>query len=187
MLAVVYSVVGRVRLVEGSVKTRITCPFEFAAVDNGTANRCAVAADVFSQGLDNDVGAVFDGTEQRGRSDGVVHHQRQSLSVRGLGKCLNIDDIDGGIADGFAIHQFGSAVGIGGDFFGFGRIDKAHFYTLARQAVGKEIVCAAVEGFGCDDVVACFDQCLNGIGNCRHTAGNSQCGNASFQTGNTFF
>ena len=124
MLAVVYSVVGRVRLVEGSVKTRIACPLEFAAVDNGTANRCAVAADVFSQGLDNDVGTVFDGTEQRGRSDGVVYHQRQFLSVCGLGECLNIDDIDGGIADGFAIHQFGLAVGIGGDFFGFGRIDK---------------------------------------------------------------
>ena len=99
----------------------------------------------------------------------------------GLGECLNIDNIDGGIADGFAIHQFGSAVGIGGDFFGFGRIDKAHFYALARQAVGKEIVCAAVEGFGCDDVVACFNQSLNGIGNCSHTAGDSQCGDTSFK------
>ena len=107
--------------------------------------------------------------------------------MRGLGKCWNIDNIDGGIADRFAIHQFGAAVSIGGDFFWLGRIDKAYFYALARQAVGKEIVCAAVEGFGCNDVVACFNQSLNGIGNCRHTAGYSQCGDTSFQTGNAFF
>ena len=107
--------------------------------------------------------------------------------MRGLGKCWNIDDIDGRIADGFAIHQFGAAVGIGSNFFGFGRIDKAYFYALAWQAVGKEIVCAAVEGFGCNDVVACFNQGLNGIGNCSHTAGDSQCGDTAFQTGNAFF
>ena len=75
MLAVVYSVVGRVRLVEGSVKTRITCPLEFAAVDNGTANRCTVTADVFGQGLDNDVGAMLDRAEQRGRSDGIIYRR----------------------------------------------------------------------------------------------------------------
>ena len=180
MFGVVYAVVRRIRLIEGFFKTRIACPLEFAAVDNGTANRCTVTTDIFGQGLDNDVGAMLDGAEQCGRSDCVVHHQWQPLSVRGLGECWNINDIDGGIADRFAIHQFGTAVGIGGDFFGFGRIDKAYFNALAQQAVGKEIVSAAVERFGCDDVVACFNQGLNGIGNCSHTAGDSQCGDTAF-------
>ena len=187
MFAVVYAVVRRIRLIEGFFKTRIACPLEFATVDNGTANRCAVAADVFCQRLDNNVGSVFYRAEQCRRSNGVVYHQWQPLSVRGLCECWNINDIDGGIADRFAIHQFGAAVGIGSNFFGFGRIDKAYFYALARQAVGKEIVSAAVERFGCDDVVACFNQGLNGIGNCRHTAGDSQCGDTAFQTGNAFF
>ena len=57
----------------------------------------------------------------------------------GLGECWNIDNIDGGIADRFAIHQFGAAVGIGGDFFWLGWINKAYFYALARQAVGKKL------------------------------------------------
>ena len=140
MFAVVYAVVRRIRLIESFFKARIACPLEFAAVDNGTANRCTVTADVFGQGLDNNVGTVLDRAEQCGRSNGVVHHQWQPLSVRGLCECWNINDIDGGIADRFAIHQFGAAVGIGSNFFGFGRIDKAYFYALARQAVGKEIV-----------------------------------------------
>ena len=63
MFAVVYAVVRRIRPIEGFFKTRIACPLEFTAINNGTANRCAVAADVFGQGLDNDVGAVFDRAE----------------------------------------------------------------------------------------------------------------------------
>ena len=74
MFAVVYAVVRRIRLIEGFFKTRIACPLEFATIDNGTANRCAMAADVFGQGLDNDVGAVLDRAEQRGRSDGIIYY-----------------------------------------------------------------------------------------------------------------
>ena len=75
MFAVVYAVVRRIRLIEGFFKTRIACPLEFAAVDNGTANRCTVTADVFGQGLDNDVGAMLDRAEQRGRSDGIIYRR----------------------------------------------------------------------------------------------------------------
>ena len=74
MFAVVYAVVRRIRLIESFFKARIACPLEFTAINNGTANRCAVAADVFGQGLDNNVGAVFDGSEQRGCSDGIIYH-----------------------------------------------------------------------------------------------------------------
>ena len=130
---------------------------------------------------------MLDRAEQSRRGHGVVHHQRQALCVGGLGKGAHVHHINRRIADGFAIHQPCARIGHFGDLFGAVGVDKAHFYALARQVVGEEIIGAAIERFGSDDVVARFHQGLHGIGNRRHAAGGAQSGNAAFERGHTRF
>ena len=62
-------------------------PIGIAAVDNGTANRCAVAADVFGQGLDNDVGSVLDRAEHVGVAT-VLSTLKAALERARLGQML---------------------------------------------------------------------------------------------------
>ena len=107
--------------------------------------------------------------------------------MRGGGKGGNVHHIDGGVADAFAVNQFGARVGVGGDLFGLGRVDKTHFDALLGQGVGEQVVSAAIQGFGGDDVVARFGQSLHGIGNRRHATGHAQGRQAAFYRGQTLF
>ena len=57
----------------GHVGVFAVVPGEFAGFNDDAAHGGAVAADEFGGGVDNDVGAVFDGAAEVGRGKGVVN------------------------------------------------------------------------------------------------------------------
>lgn len=53
--------------------------------------------------------------------------------------------------------------------------------------MGKQVVCAAVDGLLADDVIALLREGFDRIGDCRRTGGNRQTRDAAFKRGNALF
>lgn len=104
-----------------------------------------MTADIFGQGMHDDVCAKLDRLAQDRRGDGVIHHQRYAAGVGSVGQGLQVDDIAGRVADTLAVHQLGVFVDQFGD--GLGRViaGKAHVDAEAGQQVGEQGVSAAVQ------------------------------------------
>ena len=129
-------------------------PGEAAAVDDGAAQRGAVAAQEFGQRMHDDVGAVVERLEQDRRRDRVVDDQRHAVAVRDLGQRLDVADIAGGIADGLGEHRLGVLVDQPLDRVGLVAVGEASGDALARQNVAEQRVRRAVELRHGDDVAA---------------------------------
>ena len=113
-----------------------------------------MAADELGGRVDHDVGAPLDGPDKRRRGAGVVDDQRQTVLVRDGGELLDVGDVELGIAERLGVD--GACLGVDGgaqavEVVG---IDKAHGDAEARQRVVEEVVGAAVERGGGDDLVA---------------------------------
>jgi hypothetical protein len=102
-------VVGGVGLRDGRELVRLGLPVVLAGVDDGSAERRAVAADPLGEGLDHDGRAVLCGTVEVGRREGVVdedgHRRRQG--VCGLDQRRDVRDVDEGVADGLDVPELG--------------------------------------------------------------------------------
>ena len=112
---------------------------ETAAIDDGAAERRAVAAHELGQRMDDDVGAVLDRPQQDRRRHGVVDDQRHAVALGDLGERLDIADIAGRIADAFA--EDGARLGVDQllDRFGAIALGKADRDALARQDVTNSV------------------------------------------------
>ena len=133
-----------------------------------------MAADVLGQRVDHDIGAVIEGAAQHWRGDGVVDDQRHAMLVGDLGQTLEIDDVAGRIADGLAEDGAGLVID---QRLEAGEIIEgrhAHLDPLTRQAMGEQVVGAAIQLAGADDVVADLHQRLDGIGDRRHAGSHRQ-------------
>ena len=168
MLGIIHAMVRRIRRGELWETFGMRRPIEFAPINDGAADAVAMTTNVFGQRFHHNVCTQFQCWAQQRRGHGVVHHQRQALCMCRVGKSRNVDHIDGRIAYAFAIHQFGFGIDQACNVFRPIRVDKAHFHALVWQSVGKQIVSAAVQGFGGDDVVTRADQGLHRIGNRCH-------------------
>ncbi|MPN18469.1 hypothetical protein SDC9_165829 [bioreactor metagenome] len=82
-------------------------PVEVAGVDHRAADAGAVPPDPFGKRVDHDVSTVFDRAQQRRRSKGRVHDQRDVMLLRKFRIPLDIGDFQCGIADGFDIERTG--------------------------------------------------------------------------------
>jgi hypothetical protein len=88
--------------------------------------------------------------------------------VGDVGPALDIDYITRRVAYGFAKQCFGVGVDQRGHFVEIIRSGKAGFDTLAREGVGEQVIGAAVELRGADDIAADFGDRLDGIAYRRH-------------------
>ena len=67
----------------GDVAELAAClPVELAAVHDDAAQRGAVAADELGGGMNNDICAVLNGTDQVRGAEGIIDDQRQAVLVR---------------------------------------------------------------------------------------------------------
>ena len=110
-------------------------PREFATVDDRAADAGTMAADVFGQGVYDDVGAVFKRAHQCGRGDGVIHHHGYAVAVRDGADGFEINDVAQRIADGFGEHQFGFVVNQLFQRRWVAVVEKAHFDALFGQGM----------------------------------------------------
>ena len=93
MLGVDQAVIGRVGLVEHREAARVRFPREAAAVDDGAAERRAVAAQEFRQRMDDDVGAVIDRPQQDRRRHGVVDDRAERRGASATAASASISQI----------------------------------------------------------------------------------------------
>ena len=116
--------------------------------------RVAVPAQKLGRRVDHDVRAPLDGPHQRRRGRGVVDHQRQLVLVRNGGQLLNVHHIQLGIAQRLGIDRPRLVVDRRAQPVEVVRIHKLHRDAQLGQRVVEEVVSAAVERGGGDNLVA---------------------------------
>ena len=131
-------------------------PGEFAAVDDGSAERGAVSAQKLRQRMHNDVGSIFDWPQQDRRGDGVVDDQRHPVFVSHLGQLLDIANVSRRVADTltedgarFVIDQLFDCRGIVG-------LSESNRDSLAGQNMREQRMSGSVELRNRHDIAAQF-------------------------------
>ena len=149
-----------------------------------TTNSSSVATDEFCCGMNNDICAVLNGTDQVWGAEGIIDDQRQAVLVRDGCNGIDIGDIAVGVAQSFQIDGLG--VGLDGilHLSQIVCIDKGSGDTELGQGVLQQVVAAAVDGLLCHDVVTGLCQCLNGVGDGSSAGSGSQSSHAAFQSSN---
>ena len=149
------AVVGLVRGRQAGEFLRVRLPIEVAAVDDGAADRGAVAVEVLGGGVGDDVGAPLDRAEVHRRREGVVHDEGHAVLVGDARHALDVEHAHAGVGERLAEEELG--VGpegrldllVGGVLVNEGDLD-AHL----REGDAEEVVGAAVDRRGGDHVVA---------------------------------
>ena len=149
------TVIRGVRLGQAGEALDVLRPFELAAVDDDAAEGGAVAAQELGDRVHDDVGAVLEGADQIGGRDGVVDDQRDAVLVRDIGDRPDVEDVDARVADGLGEEQLGVRAHRA---LPLGRVvlvlDEGDLDPELRERVLEEVVGAAVDRAGGDEVVA---------------------------------
>ena len=177
------AVVALVGLGQLGVLVRMGGPVKGAAVHDHTADGGAVAADELGGGLHHDVGAVLDGTDQVGGAEGVVDDQGQAVLVGDGGNAVNVGHFAVGVAQGLDVDGLG--VGLNGLFkvLDVQRVHEGGGHAVVHQGVGQQVVGAAVDVLGGNDVVAAQGHVLDGVGDGRGAGSHAQGSHAALQSG----
>ena len=156
-LGEVETVIARVRLGQRR-KFAARFPIEITAIDDHTANRHTMAAQPFGRRMHDQMGAEIKRPAKIGRDESGVDQQRQFGLASDRRQTGDISDLQAGVADGFTENQpclrpNGAAKRIQITGIDLGRGD-----SEARQRMAEQIVTAAVEGVGGDDMAALAHQ-----------------------------
>jgi hypothetical protein len=96
---------------------------------------------------------------------------------------VQVDHVDGGVADRLAEDQLGLVVHQGGQVLGLARVHEAHLDAVLRQGVREQGVGAAVQGGERDDVVAGVGEVQHGVGDRGRPGRGRQRPHAALQRG----
>ena len=179
------AVITRVR--RGDVRVAFGIPLEFARIDNDSAEGGSVPADELGGGMDDDVGAVFDRTDQIRGSEGVVDDQRNVVRVRQFGERLDVGNVAVRVAERFDEDGFGFGTDRGLDFFEVVDVDQARLDSVTGECVGEEVERAAVDRLLGDDMFPLLGERLDCVrdGGCPRR--NRECPYAPFERSEPFF
>ena len=180
------AVIARIR-VDQRCEAAGCLPVELAALDDDTAERCAVTADELGCGMDNDVCAVIERTQQVRRCKRGIDDNRNALCVCDICDRLNVDQVGIRIAQCLKEHCLGVFVDGIGKVLNVVRIDELRGYAVLRQGMCQIVVCAAVNRLRRDDVVTVLCERLEGVAQSRCTGCNCQCGRTALQRRNALF
>ncbi len=146
-----------------------------------------MAAQVLGERVDDDVRSVLDGPQQVGAGHGVVHDQRHAVVMGHPCQRGDVGHVAQRVADGFDEHGLGAAVDVPREAGRVARVREAGDDALARQRVREQVVGAAIERAGRDDVVAGLGDRLDRVGDGRHARGQRQRGDAAFERRDALF
>jgi hypothetical protein len=113
-----------------------------------------VAADELGGRVDGDVRAPLNRARERGRGRRVVYDERQAVAMRDLGQALYVEHVEFRVADRLGVDGFRPVVDGLLEAVVVGRVHEADGDAELRQRVVEEVVGAAVERGGRDDLVA---------------------------------
>ena len=146
-----------------------------------------MSAEELRCGMNHNVSAMLDRTDQIRGSEGIVDYQGKSVLMCDLGNCIDIGNVGIRISEGLQID--GSGVFFDRTFH-FGEIVciyKRSFNSVLRQGMCKEVVASAVNCLLCHNVPAVSGQCFNGVCDCCCSGCKSQCCGSAFQGCNSLF
>ena len=158
-------------------------PVEIAAVHDDAADGGAVTGEVFGGGVDDDVCAPFEGAVEDGREAGVVENQRHVRGAGDGGDFFDGEDVEGGVAQAFAVKGFGVWAEGAAEGFGVIGIHEGDFEAEFGEGVVKQVVGAAVELGDGDDVVAGTGEVEDGVGDGGLAGGVGEGGGAALKRG----
>ena len=114
--------------------------------------------------MGDDVGSEVERTAVDRRSEGVVYDQRYALTVSNVGHLADVEDVEGGVGDGFAEKEFGVGTESLENVLGRGvLIDEGDFNTHFLERDGEKVVGAPIDGGCTDDMVAGFADVEDGV------------------------
>ena len=179
------TVVARVR--SCNIRVFATClKVELAGFYNNAAESRSVAAEELRCGMNNDVSAVLDRTNQVRSSEGVINYKWKSVTVCDFGNCVNVRKIAVGISE--SLKEDCSRIVLNGifHFLQVSGVDKCGRYAVLRKRMLQKVEGAAVDGLLGYDVAAVCRKCLNRVGDCCCTGSNCQCCAAAFKCCDSF-
>ena len=171
---------------KGGIFVGVRLPVELAAVHDHAAQRAAVSADELGCGMHHDVGAVLQRPDDDGR-EGIVHDEHDVVPVGDRSDAFEVGHVGVGVAEGLGVDDLG--VGPDGGFERLQVVDVQDgvLDALRGEGVGDEVVAAAVEVVGRDDVVALLQDVLEGVGDGRGAGSDGETRHAAFQCGYALF
>ena len=117
---------------------------------------------------------------------GVVYTEALGAAAY-IGQSTQIGHIAQWVANRFTKNGLGARINQRGKGFWLAWVGKAHLNALLRKGVGKQVVSAAIQRAGADDVVASFGNGLDGRRNRRHAGRHGHRRNAAFQRRDALF
>ena len=144
-----------------------------------------MASDEFRRGVDDDVGSVFDRTDQIGSSEGIVDHQRKPVLVSDLRDRVDVGNVAVRVAEGLQIHSPCLICDGAFELRQVVRVHESRLDAVLGKCVAKKVEASAVNSLLRDDVAAACGQGLNCIGNGRRAGSYCQGSGAAFKSSET--
>ena len=174
------AVVARVWLSQGCEFSG-SLPVEFTAVYDHTAKSSSMAADEFGCGMNNDVCAVLDRTNEVWSCEGIIDNQRNLVLMCNFCKCFDIYNIGVRISEGLDVDGFCVLLNGCADLIQIEYINKCGADSVLRKSVRQQVVGTAVDVLCRYDVVALLRQVDDGVVNGCCSGSYCKCCNAAFQ------
>ena len=146
-----------------------------------------MATDVLGQRVHDDIGAVVKGPAEQWRGDGIVDNQGDAGGVGDLRPALDVHHVARRIADGLAEQGPGIVIDERSHALEIVSLGEAGLDALPREGVGKQVVGAAVQLRGADDIGADLRDGLDGVANRRHARSHRQGADPALQRGQARF
>ena len=149
------AVVGLVRGRQAGEFLGVGFPVEVAAVNDGAADRGAVAVEVLGRGVRDDVGAPLDRTEVHRRREGIVHDEGYAMLMGDAREALDVEHAHAGVGQRLAEEKLGIRPEGRFDLLVRGvLVDEGDLDAHLREGDAEEIVGATVDRGGGNHVVA---------------------------------
>ena len=146
-----------------------------------------MTADELRCRVDHDVCAVRNGSDEIRGAEGIVDHDGKIVLVGNCGNRVDVGNVAVGISERFKVNCLRVRLDCRFDLGKVVRVDERCGHAECLERMGKQVVCAAVDGLLADDVIALLREGFDRIGDCRRTGGNRQTRDAAFKRGNAFF
>ena len=140
-----------------------------------------MAADEFGCGMNNDVCAVLDRTNEVWSCEGIIDNQRNLVLMCNFCKCFDIDNIRVRISEGLDVDGFCVLLNGCADLIQIEYINKCGADSVLRKCVCQQVVGTAVDVLCRYDVVALLRQVDDGVVDGCCSGSYCKCRNAALQ------
>ena len=142
-----------------------------------------MAADEFRSRVDDDIGTVFERTQLIRRRERAVNDKRDLMLMSDVSDSLDVDEVGIRIADGLNVNDACILLdSLFEDLDALRRVDERRLNAVIRERMLKEVVRAAIDGRGGNDVLSLVNESLERIRDSRSTRCHSDSCHAALQS-----